>query len=126
MRSNGPVRDGVVSREMLRTPQGMRIDLLGYQVWKDGDAVALTRREGQLLQCLASKPGAVFPRNELAILVCGNGEAWGRRTLDVYISRLRNKLADPEGDVIQTIRKVGYRLSEAVIRESDGTTGGFP
>ena len=111
---------------MLTTAQGMRIDLLGFQVWQDGEAVALTRREGQLLQCLASRPGAVFPRNELAILVCGNGTAWGRRTLDVYISRLRTKLADPHGDVIQTIRKVGYRLSETVIRESDGTTDGSP
>lgn len=91
----------------LQGPEGVLIDLSGYQVWREGVAVPLTRKECQLLQCLASRPGSVVPRRELLVQVEGRRE----RTLDVYVCRLRRKLNDPQGSYIQTIRKVGYRLS---------------
>jgi DNA-binding winged helix-turn-helix (wHTH) protein len=99
-------------------PDGAIIDLAGYQIVRDGASIPLTRREGQLLECLASKPGAVLSRADLAALIGGGHSAWGQRTLDVYISRLRNKLGDLDCTYIQTVRKVGYRLNAAIVNGS--------
>jgi DNA-binding response OmpR family regulator len=77
----------------------------------DGDALHLTRQELGLLTALVRHPGAVLTRDELA------QEAWGRRlragdrSVDVYVRRLRLKLAAgaPGWDFIHTHFAFGYR-----------------
>ncbi len=74
------------------------------------DAVmALTPKEYDLLLCLASDPGAVMGRDQLMRDVWDE-HWWGStKTLDVHVASLRKKLS-PE--VIETVRSVGYRLSD--------------
>ena len=76
-------------------------------------SVGLTRREFDLLQCLARAPQRTFTKVELAQAVWGS-EVMARnsRTVDSHVSRVRSKLAAagvPEH--VQTVRGVGYRLS---------------
>jgi DNA-binding response OmpR family regulator len=74
--------------------------------------LTLTRHELGLLIALARRPGAVIGREELA------EEAWGRplrsgdRSVDVYVRRLRTKLAAvaPEWTFIHTHFAFGYRF----------------
>jgi DNA-binding response OmpR family regulator len=79
----------------------------------DGRPLSLTRRELNLLATLAHDPQRILTREEL-------GErAWGRevmpadRSVDVYVSRLRAKLAAvlPGARLIQTHSGIGYRFS---------------
>jgi DNA-binding response OmpR family regulator len=79
----------------------------------DGRPLSLTMRELQLLTALAARPQRILTREELY------GEVWGRklrhsdRSVDVYVSRLRTKLAEamPGHELIHTHNGIGYRFS---------------
>lgn len=88
----------------------MRVDLRTQKVLKAGSEVALTTQEFALLEALISRRGIPVTRKELLRV------AWGwrcddanTRTVDVHIQHLRKKLG--LGREIQTVYKVGYRLS---------------
>ena len=69
----------------------------------------LTVRELGLLKDFATHPGEVLSRDTLLDEVWGMDYAGGTRTLDQHIVQVRRKLG-PSGDLIETIRGVGYRL----------------
>ncbi|MFY1594767.1 winged helix-turn-helix domain-containing protein [Micromonospora sp. WMMD737] len=77
----------------------------------DGAPVTLTRREYDLLVFLARHPHQVLSRSQLLRDVWGHEAYLGARTIDVHISRLRQKLAG-HGPAIGTVRGVGYRLGD--------------
>jgi two-component system catabolic regulation response regulator CreB len=74
----------------------------------------LTRVEFDLLSQLLQTPGRVFGRAELIDRVWGDGFAITDRTIDSHIKSLRRKVADAGGAprLIQTVRGVGYRISD--------------
>lgn len=78
----------------------------------NGRAVALARREFDLLAMLASAPGRAFTRSELLREVWGGVEFIDPGTVTVHVRRLRAKLeADPPAPCrIRTIWGLGYRL----------------
>ena len=69
----------------------------------------LTVRELGLLKEFAAHPGEVLSRDTLLDKVWGMSYAGGTRTLDQHIVQIRRKLG-PSGDLIETVRGVGYRL----------------
>lgn len=69
----------------------------------------LTVRELGLLKEFAAHPGEVLSRDTLLDEVWGMDYAGGSRTLDQHIVQIRRKLG-PSGDLIETVRGVGYRL----------------
>jgi two-component system alkaline phosphatase synthesis response regulator PhoP len=83
------------------------IDRESYRVTKSGVEVELAKKEFELLNLLASKPGRVFTRNEIYDKIWGSEVIVGDRTIDVYIRKLREKLGD---DFIKTIKGIGYRF----------------
>jgi DNA-binding response OmpR family regulator len=74
----------------------------------------LTRVEFDLLGALLEQPGHVQSRPQLIARVWGDGFAITDRTIDSHIKSLRKKLAEAgaSGDVIATVRGVGYRIAE--------------
>ena len=76
--------------------------------------VALREREFHLLLELVRRPGRVVTREELLRRVWGYEDAHRSATLDVHVHRLRHKLGDRSGEphLIQTVKGIGYRLSE--------------
>lgn len=90
---------------------GVKINVKKHEVTVDGDPVALTLKEFELLECLMRNRGIVLTRDRLL------GEIWGydfnceTRTVDVHVRTLRQKLGD-KGAVIETVRGVGYRIGE--------------
>jgi two-component system response regulator RegX3 len=88
----------------------LEIDTRTRSVTLDGDPVALTPKEHDLLVYLARDPGAVFTRKQLIEDVWDQNWWGSTKTLDVHIASLRKKLA-PE--LIETVRGVGFRLTEA-------------
>ena len=79
----------------------------------DGRPLRLTVRELQVLTELASHAERIMSREELYEAVWGRAPKRSDRSLDVYISRLRSKLASaiPELQLIHTHNGIGYRFS---------------
>lgn len=82
------------------------------QVFHEGRALHLTRREYELLAFLCDHPRQVFSRAQLLRLVWGYHSVGGERTVDVHILRVRAKLG-ADGPTIVTVRGIGYRLDNA-------------
>jgi DNA-binding response OmpR family regulator len=106
-----------VMRRAPSAPRGERlevgvltIDFAARTVAVDGAAVALTRKEFDLLAALARAPGATVDRQRLLLEVWHSDLPALSRTLDVHIATLRAKLG--RADLLQTVRGVGYRLAD--------------
>ena len=79
-----------------------------------GRTLDLTRVEFDLLATLLGSPGRVFTRAELIDRVWGDGFRITDRTIDSHVKALRKKIAEAgaEPSWIETVRGVGYRLSD--------------
>jgi two-component system alkaline phosphatase synthesis response regulator PhoP len=76
----------------------------------DGKDVTLTLKEYELLCLLMTNPDVVFTRDVILERIWGFSFDGENRTVDVHIRTLRTKLAEC-GDVIETVRGVGYKIS---------------
>jgi len=76
----------------------------------NNEKIILPKKEFELLELLASRPGKVYNREQILSIVWGNETIVGERTIDVHIRKLREKLGD---EYIRTIKGVGYTFSEA-------------
>ncbi len=77
-----------------------------------GDAILpLTPTEFRILQTLMARPGWVFRREQIADEIHDGDVAVTERSIDVHIVSLRKKLG-ASGDLIETVRGVGYRFRE--------------
>lgn len=87
------------------------MDQKTFQVTVNDQGMTLPLKEFELLFKLASYPGRTFSREQLIEDIWGYDFVGNDRTLDVHISRLRERF--PEGSYsfkITTIRGLGYRL----------------
>lgn len=71
--------------------------------------VELTLKEYELLSALIKNKGVVLTRDKLLEKIWGYDFDGETRTVDVHIRTLRSKLGE-SGDVIETVRGVGYRI----------------
>lgn len=85
------------------------IDRDRFVVEIEGKELQLPKKEFELLELLASRPGKVFNRDQILAVVWGNDTIVGERTIDVHIRKLREKLGDA---YIRTIKGVGYTFNE--------------
>jgi len=90
------------------------IDIDRHQVAINKKSIPLTSTEFKLLVELASKRGRVLTRSHLLDIVWGYTYEGYARTVDTHIRRLREKLGSV-GDLIETLRGVGYRFREEEI-----------
>jgi DNA-binding response OmpR family regulator len=83
-----------------------------FQAYVAGRSLELTRREFELMQVLADGSGRVIEREEIYQRVWGYAMAHGDRSVDVFVRKLRAKLAQhsSEWDYIHTHFGVGYRF----------------
>ncbi|MDR1262869.1 MAG: response regulator transcription factor [Oscillospiraceae bacterium] len=82
-----------------------------YTVQLNGENVAMTPREVELLVLLASHPGRVLPRETILSQVWGYDYYGDSRTVDTHIKRLRQKLSVPDAVwQITTVYGVGYKF----------------
>lgn len=86
---------------------GLSVDRDARRVWVEGDEVALTFQEYELLAYLTEKPGTVFSRVHLMNVLWPGSTHATPRTVDVHVHRLRRKLGG-HGTHLVTVRRVGY------------------
>ena len=82
------------------------LDRGARRVLVEGDEIALTATEFDLLAYLMQHPGRVITRDHLLEEVWGYAYAVGTRTVDVHVAQVRSKLGD--ASPIRTVRGVGY------------------
>jgi len=89
------------------------VDPAARSVRRAGREVALTGYEFTLLEALARRAGRVLSREQLMELARGSAEEAFDRSIDVHVSRLRQKLGDDpkRPRLIKTVRGVGYVLA---------------
>lgn len=89
----------------------LRIVARDFRCWVAGTEVDLRPKELTLLATLASEPGRLFSRAELAEKVWGYDKMIDTRTIDTHIKNLRRKVEQPSSyTYIVTVRGVGYRF----------------
>ncbi len=106
-------RSRVASGEGPRTPQpltwgGLSLDLPARDVTRDGEPVALTATELDVLAAIASRPGEAVSREEIQLRVWGTPAVGKSRSLDFFVASLRSKLG--EDLPLHTVRGFGFRL----------------
>ena len=90
----------------------LTVDIGSRVVTVRGQPIDLTTAEFDILHALASSAGRVLSRDQLLQTVHGQGWAAYDRSVDVHISRIRQKIEeDPRRPaLIKTVRGVGYQL----------------
>ncbi|GGY68345.1 response regulator transcription factor [Streptomyces omiyaensis] len=113
-RTSGPAGDdtaggtGSAAEGTVLRLGAVAVELPTRRVSVDGEPVALTRKEFDLLALLAQRPGVVFRREQIISDVWQTSWEGTGRTLEVHVASLRAKLRMPA--LIETVRGVGYRL----------------
>lgn len=83
------------------------IDKDSYELFSKGEKIDVSLKEFQILWILAKKPGKVRLREDIYRKVWGAEVIVGERTLDVHISKLRDKIGKER---ILTVKGIGYKL----------------
>lgn len=97
----------------------LRLDPAALTVELDGTDIPVTAYEFSLLRVLAERAGRVLSREALLDLAKGSAEEAFDRSIDVRISRLRQKLGDDSKRprLLKTVRGAGYMLAVSRARE---------
>ncbi len=95
--------------EDLLQVSGLVLNPQEHTVLVDGERICLTYKEYALLQLFLSQPGIAFTREQLLEKVWKTEYYGETRTVDMHIRTLRQKLGG-YGELIETVRNVGYRL----------------
>jgi two-component system response regulator RegX3 len=101
-----------VRQEKLTAGEVM-IDVPARRAWLHGCELSLTRKEFDLLVCLASNAGDVVTREDLMSDVWDENWFGSTKTLDVHMAALRRKLGEDSAAPrhIETVRGVGFRFA---------------
>lgn len=75
----------------------------------NGEEISLTTREFNIIFKLLSYPKKTFSRAQLMDEFWGIDSGAGLRAVDVYVTKLRDKLPDCDGFKIVTVRGLGYK-----------------
>ncbi len=95
----------------LRHVGNLEINLIKHHVQANGNPLEVTGRDFHLLELLSRAPGQIFTRTQILSHVWQISYDPQTNVVDVYVNRLRKKLAEFEGSpLIENVRGVGYRL----------------
>jgi two-component system alkaline phosphatase synthesis response regulator PhoP len=94
---------------------GLQVYPNRHMVLVNGEEVALTPKEFELLCLFMSNPGLALSRGQLQDHVWGMEYLGETRTVDVHIRTLRQKLGAC-GEYIETVRGVGYRFQSSAMK----------
>ena len=98
------------------------LDTKNFTARVKGEPLNLRLKEFELLVALASQPGELRSREELAKEVWGHAGVGSSRTIDVHIRRIRATLAGSDYEYVHTARGLGYRFEPRPKRDGEGTS----
>ena len=113
LRIGALLRRAKIASSRTLTVGSFRMDMDERTAYLGDEEISLTTREFNLLYKLLSYPKKTFTRTQLMDEFWDAETASGTRTVDVYMTKLRGKLADCDDFEIVTVHGMGYK---AVIR----------
>ncbi len=102
-------RQAAVKRTVI-THRSLKIDLISHTLTMDDRPVELTSREFALMEVFLQNAGRVLTRTFITERIWASNFDVDTNLLDVYMSRLRNRLEADGEKVFRTVRGVGYQL----------------
>lgn len=111
---NALLRRAGVTKQRLLTAGNLTLDTLAMTAVCDGEEIALTVREFNLLHHFLSHPGEIFTRSRLMDKFWSGDSESTLRSVDVYITKIREKTKACDGFELVTVRGLGYKC---VLRE---------
>lgn len=89
--------------------EDLKIDYMAYEVYRDGELIALSKKEFDLLDYLVVNKGIVLSRDKILQEIWGYDYVGNDNILDLYIKYVRDKIdKNHERKFIQTVRGVGF------------------
>jgi len=113
LRIGALLRRAKIASSKKLTAGGMTMDAEERTATLNGEEIQLTMREFNLLYKLLSYPKKTFTRTQLMDEFWDSESASGPRTVDVYMTKLRDKFSDCRDFEIVTVHGLGYK---AVLR----------
>lgn len=105
LRRNGNIDNCLVSGNV-------KIDTISGKVYKDEQEINLTKLEYKILVNLFTNKKRLITREEILNDIWDiAGNFVNDNTLTVYIKRIREKIGDKDGNIIETVRGLGYRVN---------------
>ncbi|MBQ3086031.1 MAG: response regulator transcription factor [Clostridia bacterium] len=114
LRIGALLRRAKINNEKKLTVGALVLDSEAHSAMLDGEEISLTVREFDILYKLLSYPKKAFTRSQLMDEFWSSDSLAGPRTVDVYITKLRDKLSACDSFEIVTVHGLGYK---AVIKE---------
>lgn len=102
-------RTSFTSEKMQIAVGSLSLDKDMHKVFAEGREVALTFKEFELLNYLMENRRIVLTRDQILEAIWGYKYEGENRTVDVHIRNLRQKLGEA-GNIIETVRGIGYRI----------------
>lgn len=94
------------------------INLETGKVSRGDKEIVLTKLEYKILSTMLAHPGKLFTREEILAGIWDISNNFvNDNTLSVTIKRIREKLGDEEGEIIRTVRGMGYRIENKEKRD---------
>lgn len=109
MRVRALLRRADIEMERKITAGNLLLDADGISAEIDGKEIKLTTREFNIIYKLLSYPGKTFSRAQLMDEFWGIDSGTSLRAVDVYVTKLRDKLSGCDGFRIVTVRGLGYK-----------------
>ncbi len=101
-----------IEKEDILKKDLLEVDFSKHRVRVKQQEITLTATEFKLLEYLLKSQGRVLTRDLLLDKVWGYDASVTTRTVDTHVKRLREKLGEA-GELVETVRGVGYRLKDA-------------
>ena len=102
----------------------LQLDTKNFTARVKDEPLSLRLKEFELLAALASSPGELKSREELAKEVWGHAGVGSSRTIDVHVRRIRAALADrSDFEFIHTARGLGYRFEARPVSDTEEKAG---
>lgn len=114
LRVRALLRRANIEMERKITAGNLILDADGMSAEIDGEEISLTTREFNIIYKLLSYPKKTFSRAQLMDEFWGVESDTSLRAVDVYVTKLRDKLSACDGFKIVTVRGLGYK---AVLNE---------
>jgi DNA-binding response OmpR family regulator len=88
-------------------------DMNKQELSMDDQRIPLTKKETQLLQLFTNQPNELVPTDRILTELWGRNDFFNRRSMDVFISRLRKKLQTDPGIQIENVHGKGFILRDS-------------
>lgn len=109
MRVSALLRRANIMEERKMTVGNLEMDADAMTAVADGEEISMTLREFNILYKLLSYPKKTFSRAQLMDEFWGLDSSASLRAVDVYVTKLRDKMSGCDGFRIVTVRGLGYK-----------------